>query len=128
MRTALVSGAVPPLGFARRQRLLSGADFERVYARRLRVQDANLSVNAVANTLGHARLGLSISGKAVGDAVNRNRVKRQVRESFRKAAATLPPFDLVVGARNGARTAHNAALRASLETLWAQVRKRCVSS
>jgi ribonuclease P protein component len=124
-----VSGATPPrFGFARCQRLLSGADFDRVYARRLRVQDANLAINAAPNTVGQARLGLSISGKTVGDSVDRNRVKRQIRESFRKAASTLPAFDLIVGARNGARTAHNAALRASLESLWEQIRKRCVVS
>lgn len=124
-----MTGATPPrLGFAPRQRLLSGKDYERVYARRWRVLDANFAINAAPSPAGHARLGLSISGKTVGDAVERNRVKRQVRESFRKAAPTLPAFDLVVGARNGARTAHNAALRASLDSLWEQIRKRCVVS
>lgn len=124
-----MTGATPPrFGFAPRQRLLSGRDFERVYARRFRVVDAHFSINAAPNELGHARLGLSISGKTVGDAVDRNRVKRQVRESFRKAAPSLPAFDLVVGARNAARTAHNAALRASLDSLWDQIRKRCVVS
>jgi ribonuclease P protein component len=124
-----VSGAtVLRLGFTRPQRVLAGADFEKVYKRRLRVQDEVFSINAAPNAFGHARLGLSISGKTVGDAVERNRVKRQARESFRKIAATLPAFDLVVGARNGARTAHNAALRASLDRLWEQVRKRCVVS
>jgi ribonuclease P protein component len=124
-----VTGATPPrFGFAPRQRLLSGSDFDRVYAVRWRVVDANFSINAAPNTLGIARLGLSISGKTVGNSVQRNRVKRQVRESFRMAAPTLPAFDLVVGARNGARTAHNAALRASLDALWDQIRKRCVVS
>jgi ribonuclease P protein component len=111
-----VTGATPPRnGFTPAQRLHSGADFERVYAKRWRI-------------LGHARLGLSVSGKTVGDSVHRNRVKRQVRESFRMAAPTLPAVDLVVGARNGARTAHNAALRASLESLWEKIRKQCVVS
>ena len=48
--------------------------------------DAIFSVNAAPNTLGHARLGLSIGNKAVGNSVARNRVKRQVRESFRHIA------------------------------------------
>jgi len=124
-----VNGASPrPLGFPPRLRLLSPADFDRVYALRLRVADSHFSVNAAPNALGFPRLGLSVGRKAVGDSVDRNRVKRQVRESFRQAAPTLPAFDLVVGARNAARTAHNAALRASLESLWEEIRKRCVVS
>jgi ribonuclease P protein component len=124
-----VTGATPPrAGFTPAQRLHSGSDFERVYAKRWRIVDANFAINAVQNTLDHARLGLSISGKTVGNSVQRNRVKRQVRESFRKAASTLPAVDLVVGARNGARTAHNAALRESLESLWEKIRKQCVVS
>jgi ribonuclease P protein component len=50
-------------------------------------------------------------------------VKRLVRESFRSVAAHLGGIDLVVGARNGARTAHNARLRESLDGLWKQVQQ-----
>ena len=81
-----MTGAPPGQPFPRRARLLSGADFDRVYALRWRVVDANFSVNAARNELGYARLGLSIGAKAVGNAVARNRVKRQVRESFRHVA------------------------------------------
>ena len=115
-------------GFAPRQRLLKPADFDRVYALRLRVSDGCFSVNAAPNTLGFARLGLSIGVKAVGNSVARNRVKRQVRESFRQVAAAMPAIDLVVGARPGVRTAHNARLRESLNALWAEIGKRCVVS
>ena len=124
-----MSGAVPARpGFARRQRLLSAAAFDAVYSRRRRVGDDCFTVNSAPNTLGHARLGLSIGAKAAGNAVNRNRVKRVVRDSFRHAALTLPAVDLVVGARNGARTAHNAQLRESLDGLWKKIRDRCAVS
>jgi ribonuclease P protein component len=122
-------GAVPVRQrFTRPQRLLKAAAFGAVYARRLRVVDDNFAVNALPNDLGHARLGLSIGGKAVGNSVARNRVKRQVRESFRRAAGELGGIDVVVGARNGARTAHNAQLRESLDGLWKKIRERCVVS
>ncbi len=115
-------------GFSRSQRLLNKAAFDAVYKLRVRVVDDCFSVNAAPNTLGHPRLGLSIGAKAVGNAVARNRIKRQIRESFRLAAADIGSLDLVVGARNGARTAHNAQLRESLDGLWKKIQKRCVVS
>ena len=124
-----MTGAKPAAhGFPRRARLLTPPQFDAVYATRQRVVDGCFSINAARNTLGYPRLGLSIGAKAVGNAVARNRVKRVVRESFRQAAGELGGMDLVVGARNGARTAHNARLRESLDGLWKQVRDSCAVS
>ena len=92
--------------------------------------DADTSVN-IGGTPPPAmmtELGLSIGAKAVGNAIARNRVKRVVRESFRHVAPELAGLDVVVGARNGARSAHNAQLRESLDGLWKKIRERCVVS
>jgi len=121
----MTGAKTPALGFARQSRLLKPAQFDAVYSTRLRVVDGCFSINAARNTLGYPRMGLSIGAKAAGNSVERNRVKRQARESFRKEAGALPALDLVVGARNGVRTAHNARLRESLAALWTEVRKRC---
>lgn len=115
-------------GFARQQRILKSSEFEAVYALRRRVVDSCFAVNFMPNDHGQARLGLAVGAKAVGNAVARNRVKRTVRESFRKAAADLGGIDLVVGARNGAKTAHNARLRESLDGLWKKVQESCAVS
>jgi ribonuclease P protein component len=49
-----------------------------------------------------ARLGVSV-GRKVGGAVERNRVKRRIREAFWSLAAALPPgHDFVVVARPSA--------------------------
>ena len=73
------------------------------------------------NDLSHARIGLSISAKAVGNAVSRNRIKRVIRESFRLHQKQLPNIDIVVNARAPARTAPNLQLTHSLELLWAKL-------
>ncbi|HTP40082.1 MAG TPA: ribonuclease P protein component [Steroidobacteraceae bacterium] len=116
-----MSGAPVRQGFGRQQRLLKASEFEAVYAGRRRVTDSFFAVNFAPNELGRARLGLAIGARAVGNSVARNRIKRLVRESFRLVAAGLSGIDLVVGARNGARTAHNARLRESLDGLWKQI-------
>jgi ribonuclease P protein component len=121
--------AVPPRhGFPRQSRLLNQAHFDRVYAQRQRVADSFFTVNYAPNPGGTARLGLSVGAKTAGNAVSRNRIKRQVRDSFRLHAATLPAVDLVVGARPAVRTAHNARLRESLTDLWNRVSRLCAAS
>ena len=47
------------------------------------------------------RIGITVSSK-VGNAVERNRVKRWVREAWREIRPELPPVDLVVIARPAA--------------------------
>jgi ribonuclease P protein component len=119
--------AVARQGFPPRARLLKPADYERVYAVRDRISDSFFSVNFLPNDVGHPRLGLSIGAKMVGNSVARNRVKRQVRESFRQAAGTIPAIDVIVGARAGARSAHNARLRESLADLWKRLDRLCAA-
>lgn len=60
-----------------------------------------------------ARIGITVSSK-VANAVERNRVKRWVREAFREIQAGLPPVDLVVIARKGAVAMGIAGARRAL--------------
>ena len=74
------------------------------------------------NSLGHARLGLAVGVRSAGNAVNRNRVKRVVREAFRHIHQELPAVDLVVNARPAAGKASNADMTASVMALWNRIR------
>lgn len=56
------------------------------------------------NELGHFRLGITL--KARGSSIERNRVKRQVRESFRIHAEILGSFDYNVVIPGSKKIAH----------------------
>jgi ribonuclease P protein component len=60
--------------------------------------------------------------------VERNRIKRVIRESFRMARVGLPGVDLVVMSRAGAREADNRRLRFSLEGHWRRIIGKCGES
>lgn len=77
-------------------RLTDKADFDRVFADNQRARTDSLLVMARPNTVGHARLGMIIAKRLLARAVDRNRVKRCVRESFRQVRADLPACDFVV--------------------------------
>jgi ribonuclease P protein component len=85
-------------------------------------------VIARPNGLEHARLGLAVGVKAAGNAVNRNRIKRLVRESFRRRQLQLPALDLVVNARPAAGKAANTEIAESVAVLWNRIAQRCARS
>lgn len=93
-----------PQGPRRHARITRSGDFDAVYRRGRSTANRHLVVYAFARTEGDpgvARLGLSVSRK-VGGAVQRNRVKRVLRERFAQLAPQLRPgVDVVVIARPG---------------------------
>jgi ribonuclease P protein component len=113
-----------PYRFRPCHRLRSAADFERVYRSGRRAGDGLFAVNALANEIGVARLGMSVSTRTVGNAVRRNRVRRIIREVFRLRRPTLPPLDFVVTSRPGARAADRPAIETSLERLFAEATRK----
>ncbi len=65
-----------------------------------------------------SRLGLVVSKKNISKAVKRNRVKRLIRESFRKNKSQIPNLDVVVLIRKGIDVLPNVIISSKLNSLW----------
>ena len=61
---------------------------------------------------------MAVSRKVSKNAVVRNRIRRQIRESFRMQRAQLPNVDVLVIARVSAAGPANPLLRGELDLLW----------
>jgi ribonuclease P protein component len=95
-------------GFSRNDRLRQRREFEECYASGARVSGRHLQVFVLpaGGSAARTRLGISVP-KRVGDSVVRNRVRRRLREIFRRTRASTfsTPVSLVVNARPSAATA-----------------------
>ncbi len=114
---------------ARWERLRRRAEFQRVSrGRRAQAQaftlQANLRADSGATTTQApcARVGFTVT-KKVGDAVERNRIRRRLKEALRCAGAVAPSpgHDYVLMARREALTRPFAALVADIERAFAQM-------
>lgn len=116
--------------FPRGLRLAGAAAFQRVFQDpgRLKSSDGCFLVIACHNRRPWPRLGLAIGKKYVKSAVARNRLKRLVRESFRRHQGILAGLDIVVLARPGVAERPNLRIFASLEAHWTSLVKQCKSS
>lgn len=114
--------------FTRSAKLLSPAEFKRVFSGACKVGGRYLTMLARANNVGHPRLGLAISRKHVKTAVGRNLIKRQVRESFRLHQATIGNFDIVILGKPGVDKLSRPELRALIDDYWQELAKRCKKS
>lgn len=110
--------------FPRILRLTEAAQYTRVFSKSCRFGNRNITVLAAENSLPHPRLGMAISKKCAKRAVDRNRIKRLIRESFRHNASTLPPVDLIFMCRPSILQLNNAILRQQIEKQWYFIRKK----
>lgn len=81
----------------RTSRLTRARDFERALRKPdFRLSAGPLRLNAVFNKMHTARLGLIVGKKAVAHATARNRIKRVIRDRFRRDHRELGSVDIVV--------------------------------
>jgi len=103
-------------GLSPRDRLRKRAEYARCYQAGRRVHGQMVTLHTAPNSLGHPRLGITASRK-VGIAVMRHRLKRRVREIYRRWSErhNLPSVDLVVHFKPAAAAASFSELRQEFE-------------
>ncbi|AVH36180.1 ribonuclease P protein component [Pseudomonas monteilii] len=105
--------------FSREKRLLTPRHFKAVFDSPTgKVPGKNLLILARENGLDHPRLGLVIGKKSVKLAVQRNRLKRLMRDSFRLNQQMLAGLDIVIVARKGLGEVENPELHQHFGKLW----------
>ncbi len=96
------------------------AEFARVFESGVRRAEPALALHWLADPA-PPRLGLAVSRKVDPRAVGRNRIKRSLREAFRRRRADLAPGAYVVVARQAAAALDNRALVETFQRLLARI-------
>jgi len=111
--------------FGKSLRLLNASDFQAVFDDPpFRASHKHFLILARHNNLSHSRMGLVIAKKNIRLAVNRNLIKRLIRESFRTEQQNLVGFDAIVLARRGMDGLENADLSAQLGKQWQRIARK----
>lgn len=111
--------------FPKEKRLIAKACYQRVFQDGRKLPVSELLFVIGKNTYNYPRLGLAISKKNVPTAVDRNRIKRIIRENFRQlknsAGIELGHIDIIVVARRNLAKLSNEHLRARLDYAWKKI-------
>jgi ribonuclease P protein component len=103
------------VSFPKQARLRKRPEFQSLSRWGKKVQTPNFVVIIRPNNRGETRLGITVSGK-VGNAVVRNRVKRLLRECFRRfRSQIIPSQDVLVIAKEGAARLSFAEVESELK-------------
>ena len=110
--------------FPKTARLRKRPEFLKLSRTGSKFQSAHFVVISQANEGADSRLGITVSGK-VGNSVVRNRIKRQVREFFRRHRRDWPrSTDVLVIARDSAANLASALIASELDQALAKQRNQ----
>lgn len=113
------------LGFPKTSRLLSPNDYGPVFKQtEYRVSNRCLLMLAINNEISPSRLGIVVAKKNIPKAVQRNRIKRIIRESFRIKQAEFATIDLVVLAKKGLDKLENEEIQKQVAILFYELCKK----
>jgi ribonuclease P protein component len=110
------------------QRLKTPEQFQTVYRSRQWGGSKHFTFNVLAqdglgDNRGHGVLGPTVSKKVSKRAVDRNRIKRQIREYYRLRQHEINNAHLVITAKPSCKNASDKERYESLDELWVKILK-----
>ncbi|RUM93200.1 MAG: ribonuclease P protein component [Thiothrix sp.] len=102
-------------------RLLTKADFDLVFTDAKSFRDRKYTLLVRKSDQETARIGFILAKKKVRLSVDRNRIRRVVRESFRHWRAELPIVDMIFISQPGLASMPNLKLFPSLDKQWSRI-------
>ena len=102
-------------------RLLKPGDFAALRTASRRLNARHFIAEFAPNNRAGCRLGQAVSRRVSKRAVDRNRIKRLIRDSYRHMRLQLPAIDILLIARTSAVQTPAATLREDLSILWAKL-------
>lgn len=109
-------------GFPIKHRLTQSSQFEAVFKQAdYRIPNGPVLLIARQNQLNYNRLGLIVGKKAISLATQRNKVKRLLRESFRRQYFPIDGYDLIILVRKGLANLDNKAIGNLAAALWQEL-------
>jgi len=110
--------------FPRAARLLKHSDFDRVYKQGQRHFSPHLTVFFLRQAEGNARIGFTV-GRVLGGAVQRNRIKRRLREAVRVRRSTLTgAVDIVINPKKSVLQIEYAGLVREVEKAFEVIARK----
>ncbi|MCK5875097.1 MAG: ribonuclease P protein component [Alcanivoracaceae bacterium] len=108
--------------FPRQHRLLSPSEFKPLFDQpQWRASSQHFLLLVTENGLAAPRLGIVIGKRRVKRAVDRNLLRRLIRESFRHRSADLTGLDIVVLVRADLRRPDKRLIAEELGKVWAKL-------
>ena len=107
--------------FSRAMKVNNPKDYARVFRDCKRISGGGLTILSAKNTVGYPRLGMAIAKKHLKLAVHRNRLKRIIRESFRRKKAAFADVDIIVLTRADITKCESSQIWEALDKHWITV-------
>ena len=110
-------------GYSRRHRFSVQGSFGTVLRGSRKVRGRFAILHVAPGRAGQSRLGIALTRRLVPRSVDRNRVKRLVRDTFRRHVVKHAGFDCVVSLRERFDAAKAEPVFADIRTLFDQLAK-----
>jgi ribonuclease P protein component len=110
--------------YTKNERLLKPSEFQRVYKQGKWAANREVVINFENHQSETSRLGITVSKKVSKRAVDRNRIKRQIREWFRAQKKQFCSIDIVITAKPALNIKSSEEIQNSLDDIWRKAQKK----